>query len=156
MRSCKRAGKLQGTGDLGFHSHEPMVFEARRVFTDRTEPMALFDRAFAAPQKPGDHRVITWYGVGGQGKTRLHNEIRARLAKNKKVALAGLDFHGPSHRRLENAMLKLRGDLAGRGLSFPILIWHSLATSPWIGPVKTFGRFTSSSSITERAKSSTT
>ncbi len=104
---------------MPFHSHSEMIFEAQRVFTDREEPMALFETAFAEPQERDDHRVICWHGVGGQGKSSLHDEIRRRVAGNPNAALAGLDFDAVRHRRLEDAMLKLRGDLAGAGLTFP-------------------------------------
>ncbi|MCA3451380.1 MAG: tetratricopeptide repeat protein [Rhodobacter sp.] len=104
---------------MAFHSHGQKPFEAQRFFTDREEPLALFDKAFAASQERDDHCVICWHGVGGQGKSSLHDEIRRRVAGIADVALAGLDFDVPRHRRLEDAMLKLRGDLSGRGLSFP-------------------------------------
>ena len=94
-------------------------FEAQRVFTDREEPVALVAQALVQNQEPGDHRVICWHGVGGQGKSSLHDEIRRRIAGNPDLALAGVDFDVPRHQRLEDAMLKLRGDLAGRGLSLP-------------------------------------
>ena len=81
--------------------------------------MALFERAFAEPQERDEHRVLCWHGVGGQGKSRLHDEMRNRIAGNPDVALAGLDFDEVDHRRLEGAMLKLRGDLAQRSLSLP-------------------------------------
>lgn len=104
---------------MAFHSHGEKPFEAQRVFTDREKPIALFEKAFAEGQERDDHRVICWHGVGGQGKSSLHDEIRRRIASNPDVALAGLDFDVPRHRRIEDAMLKLRGDLAGRGMSFP-------------------------------------
>ncbi|MEM6900046.1 MAG: tetratricopeptide repeat protein [Pseudomonadota bacterium] len=104
---------------MAFHSHGEKPFEAQRVFTDREKPIALFEKAFAEGQERDDHRVICWHGVGGQGKSSLHDEIRRRIASNPDVALAGLDFDVPRHRRSEDAMLKLRGDLAGRGMSFP-------------------------------------
>ena len=102
---------------MAFRSHDEQRFEAQRVFTDRQEPVALFERSFAEPQDRGEHRVICWHGVGGQGKLSLHDEIRRRIVDNVDVALAGLDFDVPRHRCLEDAMLKLRGDLAGRGLA---------------------------------------
>lgn len=104
---------------MSFHSHTKKTFVARRVFTDRIEPIALFERALVAPQERDHHRVICWHGVGGQGKTRLRQEICRRTANQKNVALASLDFDEPRNLKLVNAMLKLRGDLAGRGLSFP-------------------------------------
>ncbi|MCG6113176.1 MAG: tetratricopeptide repeat protein [Paracoccus sp.] len=104
---------------MAFHSHGDKLFEAQRVFTDREQPIALFEQAFAESQERDDHRVICWHGIGGQGKSSLHDEIRRRISDNSDVALAGLDFDVPRHRRLEDAMLKLRGDLSGRGLSFP-------------------------------------
>ena len=52
---------------------------ANRVFTNREGPIAAFDAARA--RLPADrHRVLTYYGLGGQGKTTLRKHLIARLA----------------------------------------------------------------------------
>lgn len=104
---------------MAFHSHGNKKFEAQRVFTDREEPMSLFEKAFITEQERGDHRVLCWYGVGGQGKSSLHNEMRRRVIGNPDVALAGLNFDTSRHRHPEEALLKLRADFASAGLAFP-------------------------------------
>lgn len=104
---------------MSFHSHGEKTFEAKRVFTGREEAIALFDKALAEPQERDHHHVICWHGVGGQGKSSLRQELCRRVANKKDIALASLDFDEPRHRRLVDALLKIRGDLSGRGLSFP-------------------------------------
>ena len=80
---------------------------ANRQFTDRTEPQAAFQDAYlkmAAAQDPsanGSH-IITYYGMGGIGKSRLLKQLRQNLstdsnliAKNHKKPLVILfDFEG--------------------------------------------------------------
>lgn len=102
------------------HSHGDKRFEAQKVFTDREKPMERFLKAVSAPQTREEYRVLTWYGVGGQGKSRLCREMQARLQAKGGIALGSLNFDDPAHRRLEDAMLKLRGDLRKSGsIHFP-------------------------------------
>ena len=46
-------------------------FTAQRLFTDRDEERALFTKALTDPQETEEHRVVSWYGIGGQGKSVL-------------------------------------------------------------------------------------
>ncbi len=51
---------------------------ANRVFTNRDRPIAHFDRAHAA-LAADKHRILGFYGVGGQGKTALRRHLMQRL-----------------------------------------------------------------------------
>lgn len=61
------------------------MFTATRQFTDRTEPQAAFRNAYVdlANNMPGanNSRVITYYGMGGMGKTRLLLQLRQNLTQ---------------------------------------------------------------------------
>jgi len=105
-------------------SHGEDRFVATRTFTDREEPVRLFEEAVAEAQAPDAYRVLVWYGVGGQGKSALCRELQRRIRKRRKsgkehIALATLDFDRAEDRSLEQAMLKLRLQL-GRDGSFAL------------------------------------
>ena len=62
---------------------------ANRVFTNRERPIAWFNAA--RDQLPLDqHRILTFYGIGGQGKTALCRKLREILAgEDPRLALWG-------------------------------------------------------------------
>ncbi|GEM_PF-3116786 len=43
---------------------------ANRVFTNRERPIALFNAVRAYPS-PNRHHILSFYSIGGQGKTAL-------------------------------------------------------------------------------------
>lgn len=100
------------------HGHNSS-FEAERVFTDRKEPIARFRKALGQPQSRDQYRVLVWYGVGGQGKSRLCKEMQQHLEERDSVAIASLDFENPEDQQPVRALLKLCGDLRKFGLQFP-------------------------------------
>ncbi|CAH1385798.1 hypothetical protein [Candidatus Nitrotoga sp. M5] len=50
-------------------SHIQYEFTALLIFTDREDPQAAFGDALYTPQPNDGHRILNFYGVGGQGKT---------------------------------------------------------------------------------------
>ena len=80
--------------------------KATRQFTDRTEPQAAFRNAYLdmANKLPGENnsRIITYYGMGGIGKSWLLKQLQENLstdpamtAKNgKKPLFVDFDFEG--------------------------------------------------------------
>lgn len=80
--------------------------KATRQFTDRTEPQAAFRNAYLdmANKMPGENnsRIITYYGMGGIGKSWLLKQLQKNLstdpaltAKNsKKPLVVDFDFEG--------------------------------------------------------------
>ena len=80
---------------------------ANRQFTDRTEPQAAFRDAYlkmAAAQDPSktSSHIITYYGMGGIGKSRLLEQLHKNLStdssliakNNKKPLVVQFNFEG--------------------------------------------------------------
>ena len=81
--------------------------KANRQFTDRTEPQAAFRDAYlkmAAAQDPSktSSHIITYYGMGGIGKSRLLEQLHKNLStdssliakNNKKPLVVQFNFEG--------------------------------------------------------------
>ena len=98
---------------------------AVRKFTDRDEPREAFNSIFEDAQSHTDEfNVISYYGIGGFGKTRLINELSKQLDKynadNKdlnKIAHVTYDFSRGTEKMF--VLEKLRNLLKKQGLSFP-------------------------------------
>ena len=98
---------------------------AVRKFTDRDEPRAAFNRVFEDAQRHTDEfNVISYYGIGGFGKTRLINELSKQLDKYNadnedlnKIAHVTYDFSRGTEKMF--VLEKLRNLLKKQGLSFP-------------------------------------
>ena len=99
-------------------SHIQYEFTARRIFTDREDPQAAFGDALHTPQPNNSHRILNFYGVGGQGKTALCEQFTKTLASekehNKQLGWAKLDFEVPAQRTIANALLAIRLQLAAQ------------------------------------------
>lgn len=78
-----------------------------RQFTDRREAFATFRRMLDT-QPPDEQRVLNFYGIGGIGKSRLQQELRAMLARDELALSVRLDFQPPSMRRQDVALSQLR------------------------------------------------
>ena len=108
-------------------THGTKPFTATRAFTDREDAKALFLRAFDGSQPRNRQRVLHWHGVGGEGKSRLSNELLAwadALGESAnggaQVARARIDFQEDGLRRPDAALLAIRLQLAkGFGAVFP-------------------------------------
>jgi predicted ATP-dependent serine protease len=87
--------------------------QATRKFTDRNEPFAVFEMA---RKRVGvdNRRLIFFYGVGGQGKSRLLQELHAKVAAEQPLlAISGnVDLQDVRHRTPDQALLQIRKTLA--------------------------------------------
>ena len=98
---------------------------AVRKFTDRGEPRDAFNRTFEDAQRHTDEfNVISFYGIGGFGKTRLINELSRQLDKYNsdnndlnKIAHITYDFSRGTEKMF--VLGKLKYLLKKQGLSFP-------------------------------------
>jgi hypothetical protein len=90
--------------------------KANRVFTDRDAPKAQFDQA-RADLPPDQHRLLVFYGVGGQGKTALRRELMRRLAAEqpRRHRFGAIDFHVETFRDPPRGLLELRRRLGASG-----------------------------------------
>jgi len=86
---------------------------AARQFVGREELIASFDSALARPVGP-EPQVLTYYGVGGIGKTTLRRKLCEVLDAKGDVSYAVVDFDMPSHRDQETALSVLRKTLQSR------------------------------------------
>ena len=91
-----------------------------RQFTDRQDVLGAFEAALAGTAL-NRHSVLSYYGVGGIGKTSLVQEIRRRLREMQPgVAHAQLDLRSDMNRLPATALLRLRSALRnGHGVRFP-------------------------------------
>ncbi|WP_377887593.1 tetratricopeptide repeat protein [Alkalihalobacillus sp. R86527] len=89
------------------HSLTKRNDSASRQFTDRKEPTAAFTQAFQ--QKQDAYHVLTYYGVGGVGKTRLQKELYEFVHSIDSDAIkASLDFKEPKLRHSGEALIWLK------------------------------------------------
>lgn len=108
-------------------------FTAKKVFTDRETPAGLFFAAFEPPPAPDDHRVLVFYGVGGEGKTALARHLLGRLeaAHAGRAGWAAVNFEDAAMRRPAEALLSVRLQLRKTaGLPFPAF---DTAFAHWFG-----------------------
>jgi hypothetical protein len=84
---------------------------ASRQFTDREELIETFERAVSSfPFE--DYKVLTYFGVGGIGKTSLRKELGRLLdEQHTQVAWAVLDFETRTHRDVESGLSWLSKEL---------------------------------------------
>ena len=107
------------------HLSTKQNFTATRAFTDREGPRKLFTGAVSQNPTNETYQLLTFYGVGGQGKSRLCNKFIDMMgeeeAKSEQpLSWAKVNFELGNHRRIDNALLELRLKLRETGkLSFP-------------------------------------
>ncbi|MDZ7752625.1 MAG: tetratricopeptide repeat protein [Gammaproteobacteria bacterium] len=97
-------------------------------FTDRKTYLAFCEEQFDKPQTTDGnvadaYRVLVLWGVAGQGKSEIlwefFHRIKTRGKENGRDPAVGIvDFNGPEYRDPVGALLKLRSDLKGQGISF--------------------------------------
>lgn len=111
-------------------THQARTFSASRIFTDRDDARSIFLKAVQNSQLRDEYRVLNWYGIGGQGKSALCNELQETLKRlqhdhtilsvYRNFRWACANFEDATMRQLETATLVLRLQLARNGgMSFP-------------------------------------
>lgn len=90
-------------------THARRSFTAARQFTDRDDERRLFLETLRGGQERDAYKVLSWYGVGGQGKSALSREfMRLAAEAGEKVAAARINLEDPKMRRIEEALLSIR------------------------------------------------
>lgn len=110
-----------------------MPLVAQKRFTDREEQRRSFLAKLATPQAPDEYRLLTFYGVGGQGKSELFryfqnlktdqddltfNAWAKKRGPLPEYHIAPLSFHILENRNPGEALIKLRGALAEAKIDF--------------------------------------
>lgn len=85
---------------------------AQRIFTDRVEPRALFEKTLKSFTSDENYLVINYYGVGGIGKTRLVNELKeSYISTTENWNACILNMNNQSNHRPSSALIELRKQL---------------------------------------------
>jgi tetratricopeptide (TPR) repeat protein len=89
---------------------------ANREFVNRDRPIALFHAA-RADCMPGRHRILSFHGIGGQGKTALCRKLRQILAEEdpRRAVWGHLDLEEVPFREPARGLLQLRKTLRDSG-----------------------------------------
>jgi len=85
-----------------------------RHFTDREGFIDTFEDALANFD-PEAHRVITYYGMGGIGKSRLRKNLQSMIdERDAPVTWTTLNFETAQHRTAADALYWMRNELQGK------------------------------------------
>lgn len=96
---------------FSLHAPENQKHSAMREFTDREEPTKAFMDAMDEKARER-YKVLTYYGVGGIGKSRLLRELDRKLElRDPLIVKTILDFKEEKHRTPSEAMIWLREEL---------------------------------------------
>lgn len=94
---------------------------ASKQFTDRTGFIEAFNIALKEIQEY-DTKVLTYYGIGGIGKSSLRKELQLQTNKSEKdVKWISIDFKVKQHRLMDNALIYMRTELSKKyKMRFPL------------------------------------
>lgn len=100
---------------LGTSHHNP---PPTLPFVGRQDELTMVDELLTEPQPLDAYRVVSFHGIGGQGKTSLLDQIVECFdrAEHRDQPFARLDFGQPTHRDPANALLAIRNQVIQRGL----------------------------------------
>ena len=102
-----------------------------KVFTDRLDARQIFsDTLKECSGHPDELNIISYYGIGGCGKSRLLEELK-KSAGEKSYIYAGYDFENGSDKLL--VIDRLTRQLTKKGLSFPLTRAAEIAYNQKIG-----------------------
>lgn len=94
-------------------------YSAQRFFTNRENHFVSFKNAINNLEKR-KYNILSFYGVGGIGKTRLKKELIKTIINDKDIIISSsLDFHQTEFRNTSTALHVLYKDLKSNGISFP-------------------------------------
>lgn len=97
--------------------------KAERIFVDRVEPRQAFWKAFSTAQQGLEEPlVLHYYGVGGMGKTSLHNQLEKELQERcPEAKYVELDFDFVERREPYRVMSLLKKKLSqAYNFQFPL------------------------------------
>ncbi|NEW88548.1 tetratricopeptide repeat protein [Rhodopseudomonas sp. WA056] len=125
---------------------------ANKVFVNRDGPLRVFEQAaFAIPAD--NSRLLTFYGIGGQGKTALCRELMHRTCTDPSYQFlrrAELDLHGRPKTDPDLLLVWIRNGFADAGVALPCfdlalaIAWEATRseqpspklTKAWLGKAK--------------------
>jgi tetratricopeptide (TPR) repeat protein len=127
---------------------------ANKIFVNREGPLRVFENA--AFDIPADSaRLLTFYGIGGQGKTALCRELMQKTKSDPSYAFlrrAELDLHGKPKTDPDLLLVWIRNGFAEAGVALPCfdlalaIVWEATRgeqpfpklSRAWLGKAKDF------------------
>jgi hypothetical protein len=127
---------------------------ANRIFVNREGPLRVFENA--AFDIPADSaRLLTFYGIGGQGKTALCRELMQKTGSDPSYRFlrrAELDLHGRPKTDPDLLLVWIRNGFADAGVALPCfdlalaIVWEATRgeqpfpklSRAWLGKAKDF------------------
>ncbi len=127
---------------------------ANKIFVNREGPLRLFENAaFAIPADSA--RLLTFYGIGGQGKTALCRELMQKTGSDPSYGFlrrAELDLHGRPKTDPDLLLVWIRNGFADAGVALPCfdlalaIVWEATRgeqpfpklSRAWLGKAKDF------------------
>ncbi|MCF2490794.1 hypothetical protein [Dyadobacter sp. CY347] len=92
---------------------------ADRFFTNRENHFISFNKALDRLE-PNKCNVLSFYGVGGVGKTRLKKELIKTIKEQKQIIVSSsLDFYQLEHKNVSTAVHLLYQELKSKKIQFP-------------------------------------
>lgn len=98
--------------------------KAEKIFTDRIKPREAFDNSLKELlESPNDIFVLSYYGIGGIGKTKLLNVLKEKVIEinqknDEKIIAVNYDFSITTDQRM--VLLNLRNLFVQQGFEFPL------------------------------------
>jgi hypothetical protein len=127
---------------------------AKKIFVNREGPLRLFENA--AFDIPADSaKLLTFYGIGGQGKTALCRELMQKTKSDPSYGFlqqAELDLHGKPKTDPDLLLVWIRNSFAEAGVALPCfdlalaIVWETTRgeqpfpklSRAWLGKAKDF------------------
>jgi tetratricopeptide (TPR) repeat protein len=127
---------------------------ANKIFVNREGPLRLFENAaFAIPADSA--KLLTFYGIGGQGKTALCRELMQKTGSDPSYRFlrrAELDLHGRPKTDPDLLLVWIRNGFADAGVALPCfdlalaIVWEATRgeqpfpklSRAWLGKAKDF------------------
>jgi tetratricopeptide (TPR) repeat protein len=127
---------------------------ANRIFVNREGPLRIFENA--AFDIPADcAKLLTFYGIGGQGKTALCRELMQKTKSDPSYGFlrrAELDLHGKPKTDPDLLLVWIRNGFADAGVALPCfdlalaIVWEATRgeqpfpklSRAWLGKAKDF------------------
>lgn len=93
-----------------------LLNEKQSKYTGRQNELDLFTNALAS-KREDEYKILSYYGVGGIGKTELRKEIMKKLESGSEAEFTFIDFETGELQQVEKALVHLRTEI---GKKYPV------------------------------------
>ena len=103
--------------------------KAVRLFTNRENALGAFNRAIEQYKNENVLKILTFYGVGGIGKTHLLRKFAKELEGSNGYTVATIDAESPHYNSLIDILLDIRSQLHVNAVLFDYAIARFLTVN---------------------------